>query len=279
MRKRHTTALLVLFTAVTVSACGTSTEPIRPARALAPIESTSPMSATSSDALAALGRAPVAPVVVTLESTRFDKDQRIISADGGVELTLTAADDRGALIGIQVIGDEARAAIHGKDDDIHWVRWDTVVRTWEKAVQESVQDDPRPEIASLYTDDTAHAVAGGIKKSALALLSSLIEPETLLTCIAGDTAPTREPSGAWTFSCEQTATTVTVWLDDQGRATRVDTTALGVTTRGLARWDEKRTLSAATVDENFDMREAQANMEKTARALADEIDTFENADG
>lgn len=274
MRLKMKNALLVLAVAVGVAACGSSKEPVRTTVPLASVETASPESMTREDAIRALEAEAQAPVFVTVESTSAEKSERNLLSDTQADV-VGRTTRSGAMVALRVSDGEALAAFADEDGLTHWIRWDDVVTTWAKAVNESVKPELREELSAWYSSTTPQGMLDDLRSSALALLSQTLDAKLFIACAKEDAKSSQGSDGAWTFTCERLMTTVTVWLDQQGRAARVDVVDSLGTTRGIAKWGEKRPLSPAEVDKGYDLKNVQRVMERSAKAASDEISDFE----
>lgn len=238
--KRH--ALLVtLVLAVVASACGGSSDtPPRTTVSLPDASSvSSDAAATREDVYKALSEVPDLPLQVVQQSADSTDTTSVFLADGSFEVRYDRTQAVPGVIGkVQVLDGSSSAAIVTADGDgsLRWISWSDVAETWREAVSNVVMEKYRAELTDRYSEGGLKTMRTARVQSTFAAVSASLDADDELVCMEAEAKASQNGNGSWTLECERLAVSVTVWLDDTGRVSRLDYKNTAFSTSNTATW-------------------------------------------
>jgi hypothetical protein len=274
-------SLLVALTVV-ASACGgrTDTTP-RTTVSLPDAQSvTADKAATREDVYKALSQAPELPLrVVQVGADGVVSTTSVFLADGSFEVTYNRPNTApGAISKSQVIDGSSVVAIVAADGGaIRWISWDDVAATWREAVNNAVPEKYRTELTDAYSEGALENLRMTRVKSTLAAGAEPLKGDAVLKCLEEEAEASQNQNGSWTLACERLATSVTVWLDETGRVSRLDYKGVGSTSSTMT-WGAAVESTGLTRIETLnpkaskqDIDALRRSFEQAAKATADEL--------
>ena len=287
-RMKQRSLLLTLVLAVAAAACGGSTDTTPRTTVSLPNASSvsSDVTANREDVYKALFQVPVLPLQVVQLSADGEDTTSVFLADGSFEVRYNGVRTTpGAFQKMQLIDGFSSAAIVTADGDgsLSWISWSDVAKTWREAVNNAVKEKYRAELYAGWSEGYLETMRATRVQSTFVAVAGMSAPGSDdLVCMESEAKASQNKNGSWTFECESPATSVTVWLDDAGRVSRLDYKDTVFSTSSTTKWGAE---VASTTLEPLETAYPKASkqdidalrrvFEQTAKTTADELARFE----